>query len=62
MSGVTWTKFGGADNVRLTFSDEDSWVLWEFAQIDIFYFILHTPLDSAVLLHSKNLKASCSTV
>jgi hypothetical protein len=37
-------------------------VLWKFAQIVIFHFILYTPFDNTVFLNSKNLKASCSTV
>jgi hypothetical protein len=32
------------------------WSELEFAQIDTFHFILHTPLNSTVFLNSRNIK------
>jgi hypothetical protein len=52
----------GPDKVWKTPS---TWVFWsklEFARIDIFHFILHTPLNSRVCLNSRNIKTSYSTV
>jgi hypothetical protein len=62
LSGVVGQSPVGVNNVHVTLSGEDSWFLWEYTRIGIFHFILHTPLDSTMFLHSKNLKASCSIV
>jgi hypothetical protein len=43
----------GADILRLTLLGVGGWCLWEFTRIDIFYFIIHTPLDSTVFLKSR---------